>query len=351
MDKYASHLSANQWPSRIQFHADCYCCVWPLVSYYQICFWYGLKYLELNFQSTSAATIRLADAKPDFFHFYCSITKIEDGNLCEICLQNFEITAFFASQYGRQELSTSGEKCSHGHNIANIFVSIFVYIEHIAKNQKIPTGTRSFSLRLTIPERVLSAKLKGIWCREQRRRKISLIACHLKLTEKVRAQNWRPKLQRDDHMRIKRNAENLRVCTGILTTLLGSKNTIKFSMKNASPYFHSAPLVVWAPTLLKRGHYSELSISKFPTPKRKQGCSLHFRTPDPRSEKSMLKMNERPQIAESSQIHCSLISILYQLDPPGRIDAKPQFSSKISSLHAPNNPRTQSPRHVTVKTS
>ena len=181
---------------------------------------------------------------PIFFIFYCSIKKIEDGNLCEICLQNFEITAFFASQYGRQELSTSGEKCSHGHNIANIFVSIFVYIEHIANNQKIPTGTRSFSLRLMIPERVLSAKLKGIRCREQRCRKISLIACPLKPTEKVRAQNWRPKLQRDDHMRIKRNAENLRVCTGILTTLLGSKNTIKFSMKNASPYFHSAPLVV-----------------------------------------------------------------------------------------------------------
>ena len=178
-----------------------------------------------------------------------------------------------------------------------------------------------------------------------------LIACHLKLTEKVRAQNWRPKLQRDDHMRIKRNAENLRVCMGILTALLGSKNTIKFSVKNASPYFHSAPLVVWALTLLKLGHYSELSISKFPTPKRKQGCSLHFWTPDPRSEKSMLKINERPQIAESNQIHCSLISILYQLDPPGGTDAKPQFASEISSLHASNNPRTQSPRHVTVKTS
>ena len=65
----------------------------------------------------------------------------------------------------------------------------------------------------------------------------------------------------------------------------------------------------------------------------------------------MLKMNERPQIAESSQIHCSLISILYQFDPPGGTDAKPQFASKISSLHAPNNPRTQSPRHVTVETS
>ena len=53
-------------------------------------------------------------------------------------------------------------------------------------------------------------------------------------------------------------------------------------MKNASPYFHSASLVVWTLTLLKRGHYSELSISKFPTPARKQGRTLF---PNTRSEK------------------------------------------------------------------
>ena len=53
-------------------------------------------------------------------------------------------------------------------------------------------------------------------------------------------------------------------------------------MKNASPYFHSASLVVWTLTLLKRDYYSELSISKFPTPARKQGRTLF---PNTRSEK------------------------------------------------------------------
>ena len=63
-----------------------------------------------------------------------------------------------------------------------------------------------------------------------------------------------------------------------LRPLLGSKNNVKFSMKNASPYFHSASLVVWTLTLLKRDHYSELSISKFPTPARKQGRTLFSNT-------------------------------------------------------------------------
>ena len=39
------------------------------------------------------------------------------------------------------------------------FVSILVYIEYIAKNKKRPTGTRSFSLRLIISERVLFLKV------------------------------------------------------------------------------------------------------------------------------------------------------------------------------------------------
>ena len=114
-------------------------------------------------------------------------------------------------------------------------------------------------------------------------------------------------------------------------------------MKNASPYFHSVSLVVWTLTLLKRGRYSELSL---------QGCTLHFRISDLRSEKSMLKKwpSGHKSNAESSQIICSFISILYQLDPPGGTDAKPQFASKISSLHVSNNPRTHSPRHATVET-
>ena len=50
-----------------------------------------------------------------------------------------------------------------------------------------------------------------------------------------------------------------------LRPLLGSKNTVKFSMKNISPYLHSASLVVLLLTL-SLSHYSELSISRFPTP-------------------------------------------------------------------------------------
>ena len=85
---------------------------------------------------------------PIFFYFHCSIKKIEDGNLCEICLQNFEITAIFALQYAHKELPTSAGKYSH--TIAQTFL---VYIEYIAKNKKRPTGTRKFCLRLMIPER------------------------------------------------------------------------------------------------------------------------------------------------------------------------------------------------------
>ena len=56
--------------------------------------------------------------------------------------------------------------------------------------------------------------------------------------------------------------------------------------KNTSPYFHSVSLVIWPLSLMKRIHFSELSISRFSTYIRKaKGWTLHFRTPDPRSEK------------------------------------------------------------------
>ena len=100
-------------------------CFWPLVFYYQICFLYGLKYLELNFESASAAALTSSRCQARFFSYlYGSIKKIEDGNLCEICLLNCEITAIFTLKNGRQELSTSGEKCSHSHSSANLFVCL-----------------------------------------------------------------------------------------------------------------------------------------------------------------------------------------------------------------------------------
>ena len=156
--------------------------------------------------------------------FFCSIKKIEDGNLCEICLQNFEITAIFALQYGHQELPTSLEKYSHTHKNADFFVSILVCIEYIAKNKKRPTSARSFSSRLMIPERVLFAKRYSMLRTTTPEDK--LISYHLKLTGNIRAQHRWPKLQLcGDHMR---HAESIRVCMG---TFLGGKITVKFSKK------------------------------------------------------------------------------------------------------------------------
>ena len=50
-----------------------------------------------------------------------------------------------------------------------------------------------------------------------------------------------------------------------LRPLLGIKNTVKVSIKNTSPYFHSASLAIWPLTMLKRTHFGELSISRFTT--------------------------------------------------------------------------------------
>ena len=82
-------------------------------------------------------------------------------------------------------------------------------------------------------------------------------------------------------------------------------NTIRQILnENNSPYFHSVSLVIWPFTLMKRTHFSELSISRFSTYTRKaQGWTLHFRTPDPRSEKSQRKKTGRPQIQRRIQAH------------------------------------------------
>ena len=96
----------------------------------------------------------------------------------------------------------------------------------------------------------------------------------------------------------------IRVCMGIFTTALRYKIIRQILKKNTSPYFHSVSLVIWPLTLMKRTHFSELSISRFSTFIRKaQGWTLHFRTPDPRSEKSKLKMTGRPQIQRRIQAH------------------------------------------------
>ena len=74
--------------------------------------------------------------------------------------------------------------------------------------------------------------------------------------------------------------------------------------ENNSPYLYSVSLVVWPFTLMKSTHFSELSISRFSTYIRNaQGWTLHFWTPDLRSEKSQRKMTGRLQIQCRIQAH------------------------------------------------
>ena len=88
----------------------------------------------------------------------------------------------------------------------------------------------------------------------------------------------------------------------IFTTGLRNKTIRQTLNKNTSPYFHSVSLVIWPLSLMERTHFSELSISRFSTYIRKaQGWTLHFRTPDPRSEQSQRKITERPQIQRRIQ--------------------------------------------------
>ena len=59
----------------------------------------------------------------------------------------------------------------------------------------------------------------------------------------------------------------IRVCMGIFTTALRNKQNTSNSQqkKNTSPYFHSVSFVIWPLTLMKRTHFSDLSISRFST--------------------------------------------------------------------------------------
>ena len=111
-----------------------------------------------------------------------------------------------------------------------------------------------------------------------------------------------------------------------LRPLLGSKNNVKFSMKNASPYFHSASLVVWTLTLLKRGHYSELSISKFPTPARKQGRTLF---PNTRSEKRKIHAQNDWAASNPTQNPAKCTVVSFQFSTNLIIPAEPTTSRSL----------------------
>ena len=113
-------------------------------------------------------------------------------------------------------------------------------------------------------------------------------------------------LRNNSHGRI------IRVCMGIFTTALRNKKIRQILKKNTSPYFHSVLLVIWPLTLMKRTHFSELSISRFSTFIRKaQGWTLHFRTPDLRSKKPKLRMTGRPQIRLVNRNNSLLIDLFW----------------------------------------
>ena len=54
----------------------------------------------------------------------------------------------------------------------------------------------------------------------------------------------------------------LRVCMGIFTTALKNWKICQILNKTTSTYFHSVSLVIWPLTLMKRTHFSDLSISR-----------------------------------------------------------------------------------------
>ena len=66
----------------------------------------------------------------------------------------------------------------------------------------------------------------------------------------------------------------IRVCMGIFTAALRNKIIRQILKKNTSPYFYSVTLVIWPLTLMKRTHFSELSISTFSTFLRKDFDAL-----------------------------------------------------------------------------
>ena len=95
-------------------------------------------------------------------------------------------------------------------------------------------------------------------------------------------------------LRNKSHSEIIRVCMGIFTTALRNKKLSQILNTNTSPYFPSALLAIWPLTMLKRSHFSELSVSRFT---HKRNTRLHTPLPNARFEKrkSNVKITRRPQ--------------------------------------------------------
>ena len=95
-------------------------------------------------------------------------------------------------------------------------------------------------------------------------------------------------------LRNKSHSEIIRVCMRIFTAALRNKKLGQILITNTSPYFQSALLAIWPLTMLKRSHFSELSISRFT---HKRSTRLHTPLPNARFEKrkSNRKITRRPQ--------------------------------------------------------
>ena len=118
----------------------------------------------------------------------------------------------------------------------------------------------------------------------------------------------------------------IRVCMGIFTTALRNKKIRQILKKNTSPYFHSVLLVIWPLTLMKRTHFSEMSISRFSTYLRKaQGWTLHFRTPDLRSEKFQRKI---PLAGDPTVTWHEEIVLAPQVPSYSRVPGEAQFKKE-----------------------
>ena len=75
-------------------------------------------------------------------------------------------------------------------------------------------------------------------------------------------------------LRNKSHGEIIRFVREYLRALVGVKNDSPILNKNTSPYFHCASLVIKPLTMLKRTHFSELSISRFITKEELLSCNF-----------------------------------------------------------------------------
>ena len=74
-------------------------------------------------------------------------------------------------------------------------------------------------------------------------------------------------------------------CMRIFTTALWNTTIRQILNKNTSPYFHSVSLVIWPLSLMKRIHFSGLSISRFSTVVHEKSQRLNTPFSNARSEK------------------------------------------------------------------